>query len=516
MPSFCVIWWSCIALLCVGDGLAVVAALCPPKCSCNDDTLVVICNNTNLDMVPITLNPGVRHLYLIVNQIRTLIATLGFYKDLEFLDLSHNQLSKIETRAFDAQEKLQTLILNYNSLPNVSSDTFFGLKSLKTLHVDHNKLQTLPASIFVHLRSLELLDLSSNRISTVSPNAFEGLVSLRVLNLNNNLLTKVPTSSFAVLVRLKTLDIGSNALTTIAPKSLASLNSLQYLKVDGCALQDPLPSAAFEGLINLRTLSAKNNSLRTIPSVALTSMERLEHLDLGLNALDELPAHAFKGLRFLRSVNISHARRLVVVRKYAFSANTDLERVNLNDNARLNLLEVGAFEGLTGLRYLSIRGNAFYSLSQPQLMWEDLDALDLRDNPLHCNCSLLWLRDLLASRNLSVEGASTVATCQAPFRLIGRSIGRLSADDLSCFFADVRQHVLIGIGSVIILVCLATLVIVVLKYRKPVTSVLKDKWSDGALRRKEHQYEKTNDDDENNILHATAQLPMKMTPVTEL
>ena len=49
-------------------------AFCPFKCHCDDQKMKVICTSeANLDIIPITLNPGIKEIHLRENQIRYVI-----------------------------------------------------------------------------------------------------------------------------------------------------------------------------------------------------------------------------------------------------------------------------------------------------------------------------------------------------------------------------------------------------------------------------------------------------------
>ena len=65
---------------------------CPLTCECNEVALSVSCAHSELEVLPITLNPGIQRLQLQHNNIRAVDAALGFYAQLKYVDLSHNQL----------------------------------------------------------------------------------------------------------------------------------------------------------------------------------------------------------------------------------------------------------------------------------------------------------------------------------------------------------------------------------------------------------------------------------------
>ncbi|GAB6020212.1 hypothetical protein CHUAL_002933 [Chamberlinius hualienensis] len=514
-----------LTMLLVTSLSSVLEAICPSKCVCNDETLVVMCEHANLDVVPITLNPGIKQLRLKNNNIKAVIAAFSFYKDLEYLDMAHNKLVSIGTDSFEAQVKLKVLKLTHNQISLLEARTFYGLENLRVLNLAENMLESIPDRMFVHLKSLEELDLGLNRISRIAANAFHGLKSLRTLRLRDNRLTHVPSAVCwqPINSTLYHLNLGSNTFLNIPADVFQPLYNLQELILDSCSTKD-LHVHTFNGLDELRILRLRDNVFTSVPTHAWEHLQRLEELYIGQNHFEEVGPNAFAGLARLRSLDISGSKRLFCIRRSAFTANTDLRKVVLSHNIGLSHIESGAFDGLPLFRHLSLRGNVFQTLNDDLLAWDELDVLDLRDNPLECNCSLLWLRNFLVKRNVSVEEsssngvgvlASTTIKCMNPSSLRSRLLVELGPVDLDCYYPNPKQQALIAIIGASVLLLLLTLILLVYKYRKRVTSVLKDKWTDGALRRKDLHYEKTADEEENNILQA-AQQSLKLTPVTEL
>ena len=51
---------ACLALLLMASVAPVADAFCPVGCLCDDETLQVTCDDVNLEVIPITLNPSVQ------------------------------------------------------------------------------------------------------------------------------------------------------------------------------------------------------------------------------------------------------------------------------------------------------------------------------------------------------------------------------------------------------------------------------------------------------------------------
>lgn len=511
--------WCTIVVLVVVTSTASALANCPYGCNCNDETLVVVCEASRLDVLPIALNPSIQRLVIRNNKIKTIDSSIQFYAELHFLDLSYNHLVNIPTKSFDSQKKLQELHLNHNKISSVSNWTFQGLSSLTVLNLRGNFLEELNNGVFSTLPRLEELNLGQNRISRLDPNAFNGLLSLRILYLDDNQLNSVPTPSFGLLGSLAELHVGLNAFTYLPDDAFAGLNRLTVLDLNGAGLSN-ISESAFRGLPGLRSLDLSGNKLKTIPTLQLSELTRLEDLAIGQNDFTILETNTFQGLTNLRRLDITGASLLEKIEKGAFNENMNLDSLTLASNKRLYIIEEGALVGLPNLRHLILKENAFETLTESMLSWKELRRLELTDNPLYCNCQLLWLQDLLNQRNF------TQAQCAGPEHLKEKLLRTLTSDDLGCAMHDTRQQTIICISVVVTVAVLATLVLVSYRYRKRVQDKLKDyKWNKRAISRKEHEYQKTfSEDDYMRGIHPphfpNAQQPhtpgLRPIPVTEL
>ncbi|XP_049863395.1 leucine-rich repeat-containing protein 4-like isoform X1 [Schistocerca gregaria] len=506
-------------LACLGAaGAARSPDFCPVGCSCDDKTLVVTCIETNLDVIPITLNPAIQRLVLKHNRIKTVHAAFQFYGELHYVDLSHNHLLSIPAGSFEAQRKLAELRLDHNKLSNVTARTWQGLAALTALSLRRNYLEELAAAQFASLPLLEELDLGENRLQRVDARAFAGLGALRVLYLDDNQLRALPTPALQPLASLAELRVGANVFPQLHDDAFKGLSRLTVLDVSGAGVQN-VSARAFRGLSGLRRLSLAGNQLRTVPSQQLAALDRLEELSIGQNDFVSIDKNAFQGLTQLRRLEVVAAPRLERVCAGALSANLNLESVTLSSNKKLQALEAGALAGLPKLQELVLRDNALVALPEALMAaWPQLRRLDLSDNPLHCHCSLLWLRDVLATSNASQ------VTCASPAHLRDRHLRQLTADDLGCALPASRRQALLGAVGGGCLALVAVLVGLACHYRRRLCAALKEHRFKKKRQAKEHEYQKTFSSDDEYMVRGLHQPPtvaggahqLKPIPVTEL
>lgn len=489
-----------------------VNTVCPPFCICNDDTLIVFCKENTLNEVPITLNPSIERLVLKHNKIKTVdVAAFQFYPLLKHIDFSENQLVRIPNQAFVTQTRLIELHLNHNKLSNITDKTFHGLKSLAVLNLRSNFLEDLPDKIFSHLTHLRELDLGQNRIQRIDPATFEGMTSLKILCLDDNQLTKVPTHSFQFLASLTELRIGLNSFRALANESFIGLNSLTKLDLTGAGLVN-VSDYAFKGLnTNLRSLILTDNHLVTIPTKQMSKLSRLEELAIGQNPFVSVPKNSFKGLTNLRQLAISGASELVAVESGAFADNLNLETLALTSNKRLSYVDEGVLTGLPNLKVLVLRDNGFITFRESLAAWPELRKVDVSENPVECECSLLWLRDLLLQRN------TTHVLCASPPFLKGKLLKSLSSEDLGCSTYVSSHQTIIGAICGVVVALIALLLILLYRYRHKIHDAFKNyKWKKQTkVSKKQAEYQKTFNDDEF-IIRTAQHQTLKPIPVTEL
>ncbi|XP_049795168.1 leucine-rich repeat and immunoglobulin-like domain containing-NOGO receptor-interacting protein 4 [Schistocerca nitens] len=437
------------------------AAICPSKCQCDDETLEASCTDANLEVVPIQLNPDVKRINLQGNRISNVHFTLDLYSNLRHLDLSRNRISSLGTLNFKLQTKLVTLNFSRNDITSLSKDTFNGLKSVQVLDLSYNQLSSLEGAALAELGDLRALNLTGNRVSAVGERALERLPQLRELLLDDNQLLDVPAAALRRLPALQRLGLADNLIEAVAEGALPALRDLRALTLRRNVLSS-IDRAAFDGVQSLQSLDVSDNNLTSVPTSQLSKLADLVELDLSGNTFDTIEAVSFQSLFELRQLRLSRLRQLRRVDVRAFVDNIKLQSVELDDNERLSSLPPRLFHGNPALERVSARGNAFTALEAEHFPLDRLRALSLAGNPLHCNCSLLWLW-LLARKQRDAPppppplqaSAANLTTLSAPGATAGPSqqpppptpapdiTPRLDVDGIRCHEPEALRGLLI-------------------------------------------------------------------------
>ena len=208
---------------------------------------------------------------------------------------------------------------------------------------------------------------------------------------------------------------------------------------------------AFRGKIQhtIKVLNISNNLIEKFPSIQLSQLSSLEKLYMGGNMdIEYIPENCLPLLRRLKLIDISHSLNLARIESYAFKDNVNLQTIVLDGNKELS---TGYSDGR------GIRENAFSIVPSPSMFsflnednkkieinlslrsmeldtinqnmfqsWDTLNSIDLSDNPINCDCNLLWLYDTLKevrknkeevnsnSKNSSINNPSSSVPCKSP------------------------------------------------------------------------------------------------------
>ncbi|EDW10041.2 nyctalopin [Drosophila mojavensis] len=383
-----------------------IDAFCPSKCQClgGDANSRALCVDAALEDVPIQLNPETKYINLTLNRIRNLEFTLPFYMKLEVLDLSQNIIETLGSKNFEYQTELRTLNLSRNLVSALHKHAFKGLTNLLLLDLSYNRIETVHPTALGDLAALVELDLTNNNIVSLEDNCFKGMMSLEVLVFRNNRLLDVPASNLWHLHALKSLDMSDNLVEFVRNDSFEGLKELLALSVRGNVMSE-LDVGAFEGLISLKHLDLSDNNLTMVPTQQLSKLSNLTYLNLGGNRFAHLPAVAFLNLFHLRELHLSRLDYLQRIDSRAFVDNTHLQTLHLNFNPQLSDIPMRLFQGNPNILEVYMQSNSLQTLYSAQFPVDQLQKLYLGDNPLQCNCSLLWLWRLVTGNFEGTEPA---------------------------------------------------------------------------------------------------------------
>uniref|UniRef100_A0A2H8TK33 Chaoptin n=1 Tax=Melanaphis sacchari TaxID=742174 RepID=A0A2H8TK33_9HEMI len=394
--------------------------------------------------------PKLRILSLARNQLSSLSWDVLSGTPLEYIDLSNNELLAVPAGVLlKTGATLRHLLLAGNRIDHVDGTTFFDVPKLANLSLANNKLTIIPDNTFVGLTNLISLDLSSNSLRANFKELFHYVQNVRHLNLEDTGLIETPPLPLPSLISLR---LSKNKLEKISRSSMEMLSRLKTLFLNDNKLSSS-PSHAWSLLPSLKTLDLSSNPIKTITKASFSGLSRLQHLRVQqLDYLDRFDVGSLSKLSTLRSLAtdwrpnlgqivcaaVKSIRRLSVhvkgsklIGPIVDTCGPKLESVSITgsklkfvDRQIFSGLERGVGERLTiSIRHtaiedlpadlllplvgipklaLDLTGNKLTSLNPLTIYsnyttWENSGTnilkggLYLDDNPLQCDCGLLWL-----------------------------------------------------------------------------------------------------------------------------
>ena len=217
------------------------------------------------------------YLHLEMNNLTSLKGFKGL-TNLEFLDLSFNQISQIEKGTFDHFQKIKHLDLSKNYVTNLSPFISPGLSTLQELDLSGNKLNEIEPGNFAFMQFLRILILEENLFESFD---FEAIpIHLETLNLHKNYINFLMPAKMEK--SLTYLDLSFNNIDFLDPKIFAHFPKLQFLRL----ANNMLKNLDFYGHLplSLRKLDLRTNLIETLKSSDADNLVNFGHL----NQLEEI------------------------------------------------------------------------------------------------------------------------------------------------------------------------------------------------------------------------------------
>lgn len=198
-------------------------------------------------------------------------------KDKEYvrnIDLSSNSLIK-PPRELKRFKRLETLNLSKNNISKINT-SIYNLYPVQNLDLSENNISKIPYRI-ERMRKLKRLNLANNKIDTLYYNSLSGLKYLIYLNLSDNQLNYLPVNlNFR---HLEILYLDNNNLEEL-PVSIGRLRKIKELSLNNNALTEINKKIGY--LKKLEFLDLSNNDLSELP-IAITKLKKLKRLVLSGN-----------------------------------------------------------------------------------------------------------------------------------------------------------------------------------------------------------------------------------------
>ncbi|CAF0717425.1 unnamed protein product [Adineta steineri] len=194
-------------------------------------------DHNSLDSIPLQAlynATGLYEIYLSYNNIYQLPAyAFGFAHRLTRIDLSYNKIISIDILTFQRHPNafagpflIDYLDLSHNQITLLETNVFSYLVNLRLLKLEHNQIRSITAHIWTGLYRLKYLDLSHNYIENITQAFYSGYLNeLNHLKITSNNLSQIGSCEFLSLKRLTKLNLSGNNITTL---DTCSFHGLQH------------------------------------------------------------------------------------------------------------------------------------------------------------------------------------------------------------------------------------------------------------------------------------------------
>ncbi|XP_023215104.1 toll-like receptor Tollo [Centruroides sculpturatus] len=330
-----------------------------------------------------------RELTLLTNNETQLDIEILEHKQLEILNLAHNNINTLSLTAFCGLPSLKVLNLTYNFLEEFILEGC--LKELLKLDLSFNNLVRLQPLLLPNLR---LLNLQHNRLEFLSQDAITSLKKLQRVYFNNNELSSIPEDFFGGSTDIKEIHLQNNSLEALL-NCFGGLQQLLVLNVSFNLLRNEhLSSDTFSDLIRLVVLDLSYNRLQRINISIFQSQYSLQKLLLDHNQIEWISDNTFSALYNLHTLMLG-GNRLKVLESFTLNGLYVLAILNLQDNF-LEVIQQDSFRNCSSIQELFLSGNKFQSIPSAISSLQFLRRLDLSDNVINeiNNSSLQNLKHL--------------------------------------------------------------------------------------------------------------------------
>ncbi|XP_029471854.1 SLIT and NTRK-like protein 3 [Rhinatrema bivittatum] len=214
------------------------------------------------------------------------------------------------------------------------------------------------------------------------------------------------------------LYLQRNSMRKLYSNSFLHLNNAVSINLGNNALQD-IQAGAFNGLKVLKRLYLHENKLDVFKNDTFMGLESLEYLQADYNVIKRIESGAFR--------NLSKLRVLI-----------------LNDNL-IPLLPSNLFKSVS-LTHVDLRGNRLKILSYKGMLdhiGRSLMEIQLEENPWNCTCEIVQLKSWL--ERIPYTALVGDITCETPFHFHGKDLREIKRSRLCPLLSESEVEASLGI-----------------------------------------------------------------------
>lgn len=216
-------------------------------------------------------------------------------------------------------------------------------------------------------------------------------------------------------------------------------------------------------LLSVTSMDISDNTV-SMSDLDLTNLPLLSHIRLCQRTLTKLTPNDLLMLPMTIShMQLSNCPNLLAIQSSTFDRFPHLTNITISNNPQLVSLGPSLIQSTQKKLSVDLSNNGLSWLDPKTLPWSQVLSLDLSNNPLHCDCSLSWLADIL------VNMPHHQAICQTPSHITGTNITQYTALQECNTIESWHISVIITTSIIIILAALFG-ILVLYQCRRPKAS----------------------------------------------
>jgi Leucine-rich repeat (LRR) protein len=206
--------------------------------------------------------------------------------------MMQGRLSTLQTDSFVLYPNIVYLDISNNNIFKIQQGAFDPLVNLTTLYIGFNKLtdKSFPPNVFSKCRSIQSIDFRFNQMQNVVQNI---PVGIRHLCYVGNKIKTLHSYGFKDLVNLQTLAFWEGEVETIEDNAFFGLSKITLLDFMQDHIRSALTNQTFVGLSSVDTLYLDLNNISKIEVGALYPLKSVGSLWLQSNLLTTLQEGVF-------------------------------------------------------------------------------------------------------------------------------------------------------------------------------------------------------------------------------
>ncbi|XP_054708421.1 leucine-rich repeat and immunoglobulin-like domain-containing nogo receptor-interacting protein 1 [Uloborus diversus] len=203
---------------------------------------------------------------------------------------------------------------------------------------------------------------------------------------------------------------------------------LEHLSLENVTMYNDWNWNQLHSLRSLKVLSIYNTTIgeKITSDLSKNINPNITAITIAESNLTTIESGSFDKLDALKYLRICDSN-LTSVSRYMLPVPSHIEQLRFENN-KIHSLPCDIFNAMPNLKVVSFSNNTLSTLPEEvfKQIWRPGIHLELRGNPIKCDCRLLW------TVTSETKPEDVIGHCTYPKKLFGKSLKELTVDDLTC------------------------------------------------------------------------------------